>query len=408
MCSIFGSLRFDQLTALEKAASVSELSFTRFSNPKSHAQALYLRIIRVYNMGTLHIDPESQYILLSRVKPLADCFLDKRKWADENAKQTYATKLEGVIKDAVKISNNIRNKLRNYYEPRSESSQMVYIKHSELMFQLKGSVLVLDLSTENRHTCWRFDNVFISQHFITPGLTFYGLLMHIRPQERGYLVNITDYDNVVIMSDQESTNYEYVYNAIECDDSIFRPRNPPVLCIKDNLLHEGTCCRKMRIGVLTVSDTCKTEPEKDKSGPVLLETLKKSTIIQNPTFSKQIVEDNVAKIKDVLLEWSKTHDVILTTGGTGFTHRDVTPEATRAVIEKPCPGIVVALVQEGLKHTAMAALSRPEAGICNNCLVVNLPGSPKACQQSIPVLEPILNHAVQLLRPEASHSEHPN
>ncbi|KAI6222911.1 Molybdenum cofactor biosynthesis protein [Aphelenchoides fujianensis] len=144
----------------------------------------------------------------------------------------------------------------------------------------------------------------------------------------------------------------------------------------------------MRIGVLTVSDTCAADPTADRSGPEVRRCVEESDLTD-------------ARISTGI-EWISARldavDVILTTGGTGFAPRDVTPEATRQLIERPCLGIVVALLRAGLEKTPLAALSRPEAGIAGRCLIVNLPGSPKAVRESMPVLLPLLPHAVALLR----------
>ncbi|KAI6189865.1 Gephyrin [Aphelenchoides bicaudatus] len=154
----------------------------------------------------------------------------------------------------------------------------------------------------------------------------------------------------------------------------------------------------MQFGLLTVSDTCFQDPSQDKSGPTLQECLNSHEKLAGSKFVTGIVPDDKERIKQWLIEQIPQVDVILTTGGTGFSSRDVTPEATREIIERPCPGIVVALLKVGLEKTPLAALSRPEAGICKQCLIVNLPGSPKACRESVPVLAEILPHAVSLLQ----------
>ncbi|KAI6213599.1 Molybdopterin adenylyltransferase [Aphelenchoides besseyi] len=154
----------------------------------------------------------------------------------------------------------------------------------------------------------------------------------------------------------------------------------------------------MRVGILTISDTCANDASADRSGPELRKCLQETEQFKDCTFESGIVSDDVEKIERWLREHLESTDFILTTGGTGFSHRDVTPEATRRVIERSCPGIVVALLQSSLNQTPLAALSRQEAGIAGRCLIINLPGSVKACRESIPVLVPILPHAVSLLR----------
>jgi molybdenum cofactor synthesis domain-containing protein len=122
-----------------------------------------------------------------------------------------------------------------------------------------------------------------------------------------------------------------------------------------------------------------------------------------------IVPDEQSLIRQTLLEWSDGGicDLILTTGGTGFAPRDVTPEATRAVIEREAPGLAEAMRREGAKITPHAVLSRGVAGIRGRCLIVNLPGSPKAAGEDLNQIAPVLNHAIQLLRDEpASETGH--
>ena len=162
----------------------------------------------------------------------------------------------------------------------------------------------------------------------------------------------------------------------------------------------------IRFGILTVSDSSFQGQRADASGPELVrqvETLGWQVV------RTDIVPDEFEVLTKILIEWcgSGALDVILTTGGTGFSPRDVTPEATQAVIERPAPGLVEAMRQESLKITAHAMLSRAAAGIRGQTLVVNLPGSPKAARENLDVLVPVLPHAVQLLQDdpdsEASH-----
>jgi molybdenum cofactor synthesis domain-containing protein len=118
------------------------------------------------------------------------------------------------------------------------------------------------------------------------------------------------------------------------------------------------------------------------------------------TSRRLIVPDDLESIRKTLLEWSDSGDldVILTTGGTGFNPRDVTPEATLAVVERGAPGLAEAMRTASLKVTPHAMLSRAAAGIRRHTLIVNLPGSPKGAVENLEVILPVLPHAVELIK----------
>lgn len=159
----------------------------------------------------------------------------------------------------------------------------------------------------------------------------------------------------------------------------------------------------IRIGILTVSDRSASGQRVDTSGPSLAEALRSlGWEIQK----MEIVPDEREAIQKTLITWSDEGnlDVILTTGGTGFSPRDVTPEATQAVIERLAPGLAEAMRQSSLVVTPHAMLSRALAGIRKRTLIVNLPGSPKAAVENLQVILPVLPHAVQLLT-EDPHAE---
>lgn len=153
----------------------------------------------------------------------------------------------------------------------------------------------------------------------------------------------------------------------------------------------------IRIGILTVSDRSSRGERSDTSGPVLEEIVisQGCTVVQ-----KGIVPDDLLAVQDILTHWSDSGavDVILTTGGTGFSPRDVTPEATQAVVERSAPGLAEAMRAASILITPHAMLSRAIAGIRAKTLIVNLPGSPKGALENLQVILPVLSHAVQLLQ----------
>ncbi len=153
----------------------------------------------------------------------------------------------------------------------------------------------------------------------------------------------------------------------------------------------------IKFGVITVSDRSSRSERVDASGPLLVESITSRgwTVAQTA-----IIPDELDEIKSTLSSWadSRLVDVILTTGGTGFAPRDVTPEATLAVVDRLVPGVPEAMRQESLKITPHAMLSRMAAGIRNRTLIINLPGSPKAALENFEVICPVLEHAIQLLR----------
>jgi molybdenum cofactor synthesis domain-containing protein len=153
----------------------------------------------------------------------------------------------------------------------------------------------------------------------------------------------------------------------------------------------------IRFGVLTVSDRSSRGERTDTSGP----TLKQLVNSQGwEVVGMGIVPDDMEVLQEKLITWSESGelDVILTTGGTGFSPRDVTPEATKAVIEREVPGIAEAMRAASLQITPHAMLSRATAGIRAGTLIINLPGSPKAAKENFQVVRIVLEHAVQLLR----------
>ncbi len=151
----------------------------------------------------------------------------------------------------------------------------------------------------------------------------------------------------------------------------------------------------MRFGVVCVSDRCAAGQNEDKSGPRILELI--APLAQESLY--RLVPDEKAQIAQTLIELADTQkvDVILTTGGTGFAPRDVTPEATVAVVDRLAPGISEAIRMKSLAVTNRAMLSRAVSGIRGKTLIINLPGSPKAVAESLDVILPVLPHAVETL-----------
>ena len=157
---------------------------------------------------------------------------------------------------------------------------------------------------------------------------------------------------------------------------------------------------------MTVSDRSARGEREDASGPVLARLVEEYAWTVS---RRSVLPDNESTIRELLIAWADGGelDVILTTGGTGFSPRDVTPEATRGVIEREAPGLAEAMRAASLRVTPHAMLSRVVAGIRRKTIIVNLPGSPKGAAENLLVVIPVLPHAIQLLREDpASESTH--
>jgi len=157
----------------------------------------------------------------------------------------------------------------------------------------------------------------------------------------------------------------------------------------------------LRIGILTISDRSARGERPDTSGPALAERVQSEGWL---VVRQEIIPDELELIRGRLITWADSGevDVLLTTGGTGFSPRDVTPEATLAAIQRSAPGIAEAMRLASLQVTPHAMLSRSVAGLRGSTLIVNLPGSPKGAVENLQVILPVLPHAVQLLREDAS------
>ncbi|KAF8607848.1 hypothetical protein BDV93DRAFT_519847 [Ceratobasidium sp. AG-I] len=157
-----------------------------------------------------------------------------------------------------------------------------------------------------------------------------------------------------------------------------------------------------KVAILTVSDTASQDPLQDKSGPIIRDILTNTDSgLQFTVDALVIVPDNVGLIQSVIKGWTigGLYDWIITTGGTGFGTRDVTPEAVSPLLERAAPGLIHLIMAESLKHTPLAALSRPVAGTVRNTLVITLPGSPKAVKENLTALlgGGVIGHALDLL-----------
>ena len=157
----------------------------------------------------------------------------------------------------------------------------------------------------------------------------------------------------------------------------------------------------IRIGIITISDRSARGERPDESGPALAKVI----VDQGwQVVRLSVLPDEFNRIKELLAEWADNDavDVILTTGGTGFSPRDITPEATQAIIQRPTPGLTEAMRRASTAITPHGMLSRATAGIRARTLIVNLPGSPRGAVENLAVILPVLPHAVQLLHEEPS------
>ena len=168
----------------------------------------------------------------------------------------------------------------------------------------------------------------------------------------------------------------------------------------------------IKVGILTASDRCSRQERKDESGLLLKSLIEER--LGAEVVAYRVVPDDKITIQKVIVHMADLFfcDLVLTTGGTGLGLRDVTPEATKGVIEKEVPGISEAIRYESMKKTKFAMLSRAVSGVRGKTLIINLPGSPNAVQDAFEVLEDVLIHAMALIHGEvddcskALHSLH--
>lgn len=156
-------------------------------------------------------------------------------------------------------------------------------------------------------------------------------------------------------------------------------------------------------GVLTISDKGSQGKRQDTSGPALEKMARAAGF---SVASTGMVPDEKERIAEILIQWTdQSIDLLLTTGGTGLSPRDVTPEATRPLLDKEIPGISEVMRQASLKKTPYAALSRGIAGVRKESLIINLPGSEKAATENLEAVLPILHHAIEKIKGSAVDCE---
>lgn len=151
--------------------------------------------------------------------------------------------------------------------------------------------------------------------------------------------------------------------------------------------------------VITISDGVAAGERDDGSGDAL------ETMLAGAGFSvsRDLVPDEADRISAAILSAAAAHQLVVTTGGTGFGRRDVTPEATATVLERTAPGLVQAMIARGLEVTPLAALTRGTAGTVGDALVVNLPGSPKGATENLAAILELVPHIIQLLSGDNRH-----
>ena len=157
----------------------------------------------------------------------------------------------------------------------------------------------------------------------------------------------------------------------------------------------------LNVGILTISDKGAQGQRHDESGRVIRDCL---SLLDSHFVKYEVIPDEMEVIRRTLAGWADEGDidVIITTGGTGLSQRDVTPEATLSIADKVVPGLTEAMRARTLNQTPMAMLSRATAGVRGKCLIINLPGSPKAVRECLEVVLPVIPHAVEIMKGEVT------
>ena len=162
---------------------------------------------------------------------------------------------------------------------------------------------------------------------------------------------------------------------------------------------------EFQIGILTISDSgAKGETPIDVSGDTISKICTSEGFVE---IFREIVADDITEISNLLSKWadSKIVNVIFTTGGTGISPRDNTPEATKSILDIEIPGISEFMRMKTSEITPTAILSRSVTGIRNDCLIINLPGSPKGVQECLEIILPTLGHALEMIKGQKTHKE---
>ena len=159
-------------------------------------------------------------------------------------------------------------------------------------------------------------------------------------------------------------------------------------------------------GMLTISDKAWRGQRSDESSKVIRDSL---SLLNSRVVKYEVIPDEVDIIASKLAEWADegSVDVILTTGGTGLGPRDVTPEATLSIVDKVVPGFTETMRAQTFNATPLSILSRAVAGVRKRCLIINLPGSPKAVRECLEVILPAITHAVEIIKGEVTEHTSP-